>query len=227
MEQTTETQETPTASVTPEVPNEEKAFPALGREHDITAFASSDPSRYVIGGVFLDTKRKAVVATDGGMLIQVPFDVTEEFPPLGEGLSPVTQPVILPAKQLKEAITQATKYAGSLPILSRVAVAKNGETNKVALATTDLDTQRDYKVKVIEGNYPNYMQVIPTEQPPHSICLSAQRLKTICEYALKNAAKGEIGIRFAMSDELSPITFSIVLPEGKRATGVLMPMRMS
>lgn len=227
MEQTTETKDTPTASVTPEVePKEDKGFPALGVEHEITSFASSAPTRYVLNAIYLDSERKVAVATDGSMLIRVPYEITEEFPPLGEHLKPETNSVILPAKQFKDAMKDAGKGRGTLPILEKVAVAKNCEPNKVVLVSTDLDTQLDRKIKVVEGTFPNYTQFLPTEDPPHKISLSPYRLKVICDYALKHG-RDQACVTIGMSDELSPITFSITLKDGKKATGVLMPMRMS
>jgi DNA polymerase-3 subunit beta len=115
-----------------------------------TSFAvSTDESRYVLNGIFISLKegKMTFVATDGRRLALVDeeVDVTEKSS--GE--------FIVPAKAVGE-LTRLLQEKGSVEI-------KFGE-NQASFA---LLNENSFSVllitKLIEGNYPNYRQVIPGE----------------------------------------------------------------
>ncbi len=115
-----------------------------------TSFAiSTDEARYVLNGIFISLKdhKMTIVATDGRRLALVDEEVEVPEPSQGE--------FIIPAKAVAE--------------LNRL-LQENGETaikygdNQAEFA---LSAGKNFTVKIItkliEGNYPNYRQVIPGE----------------------------------------------------------------
>jgi DNA polymerase-3 subunit beta len=115
-----------------------------------TAFAvSTDESRYVLNGIFISLKegKMTFVATDGRRLALVDEEVDLAEKSAGE--------FIVPAKAVNE-LTRLLQDKGTVEI-------KFGE-NQASFA---LQNENGFSVllitKLIEGNYPNYRQVIPGE----------------------------------------------------------------
>jgi DNA polymerase-3 subunit beta len=114
-----------------------------------TSFAiSSDESRYVLNGIFISLKdhKMTVVATDGRRLALVDEEVDIAEKSEGE--------FIIPAKAVNE-LNRLLQDKGEI-------VIKFGE-NQASFALKD---EKGFSVlvvtKLIEGNYPNYRQVIPS-----------------------------------------------------------------
>lgn len=115
-----------------------------------TAFAvSTDESRYVLNGIFISLKegKMTLVATDGRRLALVDEEVEVSEKSSGE--------FIVPAKAVNE-LNRLLQEKGQVEI-------KFGE-NQASFALKD---EKGFSVllitKLIEGNYPNYRQVIPGE----------------------------------------------------------------
>jgi DNA polymerase-3 subunit beta len=115
-----------------------------------TSFAvSTDESRYVLNGIFISLKegKMTFVATDGRRLALVDEEVDISEKSSGE--------FIVPAKAVNE-LTRLLQDKGTVEI-------KFGE-NQASFA---LQNENSFSVllitKLIEGNYPNYRQVIPGE----------------------------------------------------------------
>lgn len=115
-----------------------------------TSFAvSTDESRYVLNGIFISLKegKMTFVATDGRRLALVDEEVDLSEKSSGE--------FIVPAKAVNE-LTRLLQSKGTVEI-------KFGE-NQASFA---LQNENSFSVllitKLIEGNYPNYRQVIPGE----------------------------------------------------------------
>ncbi len=115
-----------------------------------TDFAvSTDETRYVLNGIFFSLKdhKLTLVATDGRRLALVDEEV--ELP--GEGQCDF----IVPAKAVNE-LTRLLQDKGNVEIRyaeNQAAFALSDDSNASVLVVT----------KLIEGNYPNYRQVIPNE----------------------------------------------------------------
>lgn len=110
-----------------------------------TSYAiSTDETRYVLNGILFSFKdsRLTMVATDGRRLGLVDLEV--EFPQSDE------VDVIVPTKCINE-LARLTGDAGEMKMYV--------SQNQVAF---DVGTTRLVS-KLVEGNYPNYRQVIPTE----------------------------------------------------------------
>ena len=115
-----------------------------------TSFAvSTDESRYVLNGIFISLKdhKMTMVATDGRRLALVDEEVDIAEKSSGE--------FIVPAKAVNE-LNRLLQEKGDVEI-------KFGE-NQASFALKD---DKGFSVlvitKLIEGNYPNYRQVIPAE----------------------------------------------------------------
>jgi DNA polymerase-3 subunit beta len=115
-----------------------------------TSFAvSTDESRYVLNGIFISLKegKMTFVATDGRRLALVDEEVDISEKSSGE--------FIVPAKAVNE-LTRLLQDKGTVEI-------KFGENQ----ASFSLLNENGFSVllitKLIEGNYPNYRQVIPGE----------------------------------------------------------------
>jgi DNA polymerase-3 subunit beta len=113
-----------------------------------TAFAiSTDETRYVLNGIFLSIKADKVtmVATDGRRLALAEEELTSENQ--GE--------FIIPTKAINE-LTRLLQPSGEIEI--------KFTDNQVAFTMKD---DKGFSVllisKLVEGNYPNYKQVIPAE----------------------------------------------------------------
>src|SRR5689334_19358252 len=107
--------ETTAAQEHPVTPKPETKGILLGRVHDITAFTSPDPTRYVLGGIHYDPKGGFVEATDGKVLIRVPVTVPlEEFVAVNDKSG--AEECIIPTASFKKALANVPKN-GPLPIL--------------------------------------------------------------------------------------------------------------
>lgn len=115
-----------------------------------TSFAiSTDESRYVLNGIFFSLKehKLTMVATDGRRLALVDEDV--DVPATSQG------DFIVPAKAVNE-LNRLLQDKGELEVKfsdNQAAFTLKDEKGNATLIVT----------KLIEGNYPNYRQVIPAE----------------------------------------------------------------
>lgn len=110
---------------------------------------SSDESRYVLNGIFFSLKehKLTLVATDGRRLALVEQDVDISEAKQGE--------FIIPAKTVKE-LERLLGDKGSVEVcFSENLAAFSLEAENGLRATV--------QTKLVEGNYPNYRQVIPRE----------------------------------------------------------------
>lgn len=136
-----------------------------------TAFAvSTDESRYVLNGIFFSLKdnKMTLVATDGRRLALVDEEVDISEKSSGE--------FIVPAKAVNE-LNRLLQEKGEVEI-------KYGE-NQASFALKD---DKGFSVlvisKLIEGNYPNYKQVIPAE--------AKERIALVREEFLQALRRAEI-----------------------------------
>ena len=136
-----------------------------------TSFAiSTDESRYVLNGIFLSLKdhKMTMVATDGRRLALVDEEVDIAEKSSGE--------FIVPAKAVNE-LNRLLQEKGEVEI-------KHGE-NQASFALKD---EKGFSIlvitKLIEGNYPNYKQVIPTE--------TKERIALVREEFLQALRRAEI-----------------------------------
>jgi len=115
-----------------------------------TSFAiSTDEARYVLNGIFISLKdhKMTIVATDGRRLALVDEEVEVSEPSQGE--------FIIPAKAVGE-LNRLLQEKGEAAI-------KYGDNQAEFALAENQDFSVKIITKLIEGNYPNYRQVIPGE----------------------------------------------------------------
>jgi DNA polymerase III subunit beta len=115
-----------------------------------TSFAvSTDEARYVLNGIFLSLKdhKLTMVATDGRRLALVDEEVDISDNSQGE--------FIIPAKAVSE-LNRLLQEKGDLDL-------RYGENQAAFIMKEEQGFSVLLITKLIEGNYPNYRQVIPSE----------------------------------------------------------------
>lgn len=133
-----------------------------------TSFAiSNDETRYVLNGIFLSIKedKLMMVATDGRRLALAEEEIASE----------TTAEFIVPTKAVNE-LNRLLQTSGEVEIKftdNQAAFNLNDEKGFSILLIT----------KLVEGNYPNYRQVIPTE--------SAERVTLVREELLAALRRAE------------------------------------
>ena len=115
---------------------------------------STDETRYILNGVYFNFKdgKLALVATDGRRLALVSKDVSV---PAGSAGA-----IILPAKTVAELLRLLGKGEKLVIAFNERRAAFQIDTGKDTSGLTDSIYLFS---KVVEGNYPNYQQVIPKE----------------------------------------------------------------
>jgi DNA polymerase III sliding clamp (beta) subunit (PCNA family) len=103
-------------------------------------YASTDETRYIMCGVYVNNTRGEIAATDGKRLIFLPIEVG----------NPDMPNVILPS----DSATVLKRVQDYLPDVVTMSL-ENGRYGVIETPTLR------YQVKVVEGNYPNYPQVVP------------------------------------------------------------------
>jgi DNA polymerase III subunit beta len=115
---------------------------------------SADETRYILNGVYLNFRdgKLSLVATDGRRLALISKEL--EFPAANAGS------IILPAKTVTELLRLLDKGAKMKVSFNERRAAFQIATEK---DTSGLVENIYLFSKVVEGNYPNYQQVIPKE----------------------------------------------------------------
>lgn len=199
----------------------------------ISTFASTDPARYMLQGVHLEASGN-LVATDGHILgILTPGDRLEEkdFPAIGQstGDVPALAPCTLAIDGVK-ALAKAIPTKARLPIvkhalLDHTATNANG---KAVFHVTDLDNPQVLNVAKMDGTYPNYVAVIPKDEPVYRIVFDAELLKRLAHAALtlgKDDKKTTaIELEFTASG-LTAMTATSTNQDGQTLTAVVMPYK--
>lgn len=157
-----------------------------------TSFAvSTDESRYVLNGIYISLKdgKMTLVATDGRRLALVDEEVEISEKSSGE--------FIVPAKAVNE-LTRLLQEKGEVEV-------KFGE-NQASFALKD---EKGLAVliitKLIEGNYPNYKQVIPGEAKER-IALNREELMSALRRAELMTSEKANSVRLTFGRNLLTIT---------------------
>ncbi len=159
-----------------------------------TIFAvSTDETRYHLNGVFLEVRAGndgatyRMVATDGHRLSMVDRKIPDAPP------RSANQGVIMPRKGLHEIRKLLEALDGT------VEIAIEGAQLVVRHATTVL------MVRLIEGKYPNYQQLIPQGLKEHFLVQREALLSSLKRVSLLSNSKSK-GVTFALSQGKMEIT---------------------
>lgn len=205
----------------------------LDKRHNIAAFCTEDESRHALMGAHYDAERQVLAATDGRILIEVSTAggiPANQFPRCKTALTGGLKSCTIPQAALAAAFNQLPQR-GTLEVLNRVLLTGNGvsqgeqgEIQKVALTTTNLDDDRTITTKCMDTSFPNTKNLWPTFEAKAEICLDPKYLDKVWQYAM---AAGATAVKLELSgDPLSPARISILLPKNEVIARVtLMPMR--
>ena len=202
----------------------------------VVSHTARERSQYALNAVCISRDgngNPCAVASDGRRLIKVtwpdqPAETTaSEYPALAvpfdhahvEGFK-----VLIPPDALTAA-AKATPKRPVRPILEGIVLEESSANGTVRIATTDLDTERDIKVRTIEGEYPDFEQVIP---PPgvFRIGVNPDFLIDACK-ALKTITSAHtqaVTFSFEASGPDRAMTLSASSGDGVEAIVVIMPM---
>lgn len=198
----------------PELPSDVKVKPVNGfleAFQRVSAFASTDSTRYVLNGCYLDVSDKGqnkarIIATDGRRLTMAN---TMTLPISDSCIVPTTK--FLAWSQLKGDVLVGT--------------AKKGSSVWFGLEVGPWS----YVLKTVDGTYPNYRQVIPADVGDNTIVFTDQdcaSLKSILRafpgdasgsIALRPGANGAVTICGKGKDDARETT--VVLAQGSTYTG--------
>jgi len=208
----------------------------LKKQHDITGFAGTDESRYVLLGVHYNKSKNRLEATDGRLMVWLPVDPKvddRDLPPVKPaGVKSDDSPAdcIIPSNTLREAIEKATSKEWTVDVLGHVVFetsSQNMSPPLVALSSTDLDRTHTVISKTHDGDYPNMQSLIDdaaAKPVKFKIALSPYLLKKFAEYAIRNSTECK-SIEFRFTGELDAARITIPLKDGGVLSGLLMPMR--
>jgi hypothetical protein len=181
---------------------------------DVVSHASTEDPRYSLQGILIEPDGSAV-ATDGHRLAKfTPAAVPpgEDFPKV-EGLDAAAldelKAFILPVDAAK-AIRKAVPKVKHVEVLGYIGldVPQTNANGCAVLAVTDLSSPQVFRPAKIEGNFPRYQNIIPTDEPDFTVTLNAKYLQDACALAQKVSGPGRtpaaVKLQFYKPAEIKP-----------------------
>jgi len=168
-------------------------------------------------------------ATNGHILVRVPLVPLspEECPEGWTNPEDDMAGVLIDAKQAQELMKRLPK-SRTLPILNCASLGREEGNNGQAVASFDLDVQKQ-TLRLVEESYPNTDRVWPKDKegdkpPKFQVRLAAKYLRMIADFA--EGKDGEVILSFD-GKQHSPMRFECADEDRTRPIrGVLMPMRL-
>lgn len=182
---------------------------------DISAFADVEESRYALGAVFYDRRRRAFVATDSRALaiVQEPNSSSEEV----NELPHPDRDLLIPSDVLKDAA------ADLLDQDEQAVVTEAGDSHTTISVNNDgLRVVRT--VEETQGRFPKWFDVLP-RQFEHTVAMDPHQLLRIASYFAKLIGQGDenwMTIRF--NGPVDALEFSAKLGDGRYAHVIAMPL---
>lgn len=191
---------------------------------------STDEKRYILNGVkFEETKTGLkAIATDGRVLAIVESTddpKCSEYPTIQgiEAAKNTADSALVPTQAIRNVLKSWPKTSRTLPILDNAIVKF---TDKVStFATTDLESPNIVEAKNIEGQFPNYEQIIPRKgSATFQIVVDPVKLANTLMMAAKITTSDSASVLLSFQGSLNPF---VVTGEnlGFTFTGVVMPMK--
>lgn len=180
--------------------------------------ASTDGSRYVLNSVLVQYKperpQPILVSTDGRIICIIESEATQPEPITTEGS------FILSSEFVKELISMMKRQRAADVVIER----RQDENTKVHATIVSLFMETTITGKVVDANYPNWHQVIPTAKKRGTEAIGMMpKFLMMAAKASKILFGKEVALKFEMIDELSPIT--ITAEKVRNFYCVLMPCR--
>lgn len=194
----------------------------LYNKHNLTVagFASTSDIRPEIASVLFTSKK--TVATDSYQLLEVatPAEISpEDFPTVG-GNIPLTstEPFMVNAKTIKGIKIKKTK---GLPILENICLA--GRTPEgINFVSTDLEGASVTSGRIVDGTFPDYEQVFPTDAPACELLINGRMVGELLQAIAGMRADEHVTLK--VYGQYKPI---VILGGGENqpARGMVMPVQ--
>lgn len=144
----------------------------------VRTFAAKGDSRPEISGVL--TFKGGAAATDSYCLAEIRMKSplpASDFPLLPESPAPqdLDENLILPAAFVAE-LAKSISSKPTLPALDCAAYCGKDKDGNPIFLTTDLETSQEHKTRAIEGHWPDYLKLIPKQEPTAKISISPELL---------------------------------------------------
>ncbi len=196
----------------------------------IADIASKNSDRVEITGVLF--KKDRTVATDAYKLIEVKnpeiFQKNDDIPVLPDKTKVwngfLKKGVILPVKAIKKIRQNLPDIKNSsLPVLKSCWFTDKSNAEMVEIASTDLEIVNKIQVKNIQGNFPDYQNIIPKNYK-QKITISIKHLKDMIK-TLEAMDIQDGSIELAIKDDISPVMIKAKTKQEQEITGLLMPIK--
>jgi hypothetical protein len=211
---------------------------------EIHALGAKEKTRYALNGILIKREadgRPVIVATDGRVLGRTTWNEppADEYP---EGPTPITHgkkpfKVLLPKTAIKEAQKLApNRYRR--PILGYVVMDEtpdDTDSKPIRMVGTDLESWNSGSYRRLEGNFPDYAEVIPKYDNSNSItvALGVELLASVSA-TLKKFANGEgetgntvrLTIPTGFESAGKPVVFKHQVIDGTETEIILMPINL-
>ena len=197
----------------------------------VIPFAGKDDVRDILNGIRLESSGK-LIATDGHMLgiftPGAPLPDTD-FPNVGqlEGDQPPLEPCTLAIDGI-QTLAKAIPKKNKMPIVKHALLdhAASNANGKAVFHVTDLDNPQRVNVAKLDGNFPQYDQVLPKDEPVYRMALDAALLSRLIKAA--DAVRSDndmtlIEFEFFASHS-SPLRATVTNKDGDTLTAVVMPL---
>lgn len=203
----------------------------------IAESASKDDTRQNLAGVHVardEHGQASLTVTDGHALIHAPFREFDhqEFPVGKDGVRTEPKPgfsATIPRAAWTEAGKNVPKSL-TIPILNCALLEEAGDYNgHVRILSTDQEVTRVTDARVVEGEFPDYRQVIPySRRTSVQIGLGGDLLsRTMKTMIAMSGRTRTFGIKFNVpTDEMSPVELRMRDDDGGEILGLVMPMRL-
>lgn len=190
---------------------------------EVAKVAAKDSAKPELNGVFFTPQKS--VATDSFRLLEIstPSGVKPEDFPVCQGKSAMRgfRPFIAPASEVAKLKIIGNKATASLPILNHIAVSFRDE-HQVSFLTTNLEVAETKTMRLIDGTFPPYEQVIPQGQPVLEINLNAAYLAELATILGKFNRLMSVKFKFYGNDKPVLMEAGNEIQKGR---ALLMPIR--
>lgn len=161
---------------------------------DMHRAASKDENRYILNGVFFDREHGRLVATDGRRMLLIPCPEIKQLP----------ESIIVPSKVASLLSCKPLKQRPASIQLAKRSREKNADTIAHFILG---DGEWEITTKLIEGNYPNYQQVLPdwNAADTYTAFFNTAQAESILRF-LKSLPKDDKGTTFAFDGPELTIT---------------------
>lgn len=193
----------------------------LWNKHNLTVakFAAKNGIREELASMYF--LKDKTVATDTFRLLEVsvPADVKiEDFPQVqGKSAMRGCEPFLVDARSVASIKLPKSK----LPILQHCTI-KHCDKQYVEFLTTDGEIAESKTLRRIDGQFPDYEQIFPKDEPKAEVYINGKMLGELLTAMSELSEDKGVTIRFF--GEENPL---VLLAESKvqKARGIMMPMR--